>query len=271
MTQGGANFTQGQTITQAEFNEVRKKAAKSDEKISAKSVGIDKDKESAKPKPGGYTVPAESPPDTKLLKQDEGTRLYVYLGDAYSPNSVQVSKSKVDKMEKAYGGDDNLPLTVLAIQDKKSAFEIVSGHDVYLAAKRANAKKVGVIVGNENARQYGEIERMKDTRMVAVKREKPPSNYSGNIQRDPNSLLNVYSDEMYLGKSVKVSNKRIAAYEKAIKADPKNRNWAPVYVKQNRAGFEVVGNYEVYLAAKQAGNRKIWTVIVGDSDETIFN
>jgi hypothetical protein len=269
MTQGGDAFTQGQTITQAEFNEVRKQAAKSDKKTSA-----DKDKESAKPKSGVYVVPAESPPKKveDPMKQDEGTALYLYQDEVYSLSSVEVSKSKVDKMAKAYQskGDPYLPSTALAIQDKKGAFEIVSGHDVYLANKRANTGRVRVVIANENARPYGKIEQMKDRKLVTAKAEKPPSNYSGNMPQDRNLLLNLYSDEVYLGKSAKVSNKRIAEYEKVIKADPENRNWAPVYVKQNRAGFEVVGNQEVYLAAKRAGNSKIWTVIVGDGDEGIF-
>jgi len=267
---GGGSYQQGEVITQSEYQSFQKKRAE------AIAAGDDTGKKKGKDSGGTYTIPAESAPKPYMpFKQEVGAKLFLETDESYSPVSEKVSRSRVDSLVSQYKKIDvdvEPPrLTALVIQDNKGAYEVVAGKENYLASKRAGHWRMQAIVGNEDVRKFAGIEKIRDKQSMTVKAEKPPG--LAMFRQEEGALINVYPNETYLGKSVKVSPKRVAAYEKAIRETKDGRlggNWMPVYVKQNRQGYEVVGNHEVYVAAKRAGVDKIWTVIVGENDMPLF-
>ena len=114
MTQGGANFIQGQTITQSEFNEVRKKAAETNK---AKESSI----------PSRFNISDYSDPQ------------FLDIVSTKSSTS-KVDKRKVEELSDALlaGGGNIRPIIVK--QTGNESYEVVQGKLEFEAIKRAKEK-----------------------------------------------------------------------------------------------------------------------------------
>ncbi len=242
------------------------------EKVKRGGVGaIATSKSQIKQGSNGKTYELKAEPQklsTPGMKQEEGARLHLYMDELYSPNAGAFSKDEVDAYVKLNTDPVIAFGSVLVRQTGGEQFEVVGGKAQYLAAKMAGTDKVWTVVADEDAVKWGEINDTPLKNNIVAKKELTPK-LEGSHRQEIDALLHLYQDELFLGKDTAISQEKINRYVSAFKSTKDQRNWMPVYVhqgKNNGGAFEVVGNQEIYLAAKKAGVDKIWSVVV-DEDQ----